>query len=134
MAEQTIKTKSLLGRQACLSFLNEAQLGGDNSLETEVAQITAPSAKGPPNFNNNIYNNVCLDHTIEGVSNAEKRNLPEAEKEKIALIDRLQAEGKIKSTGRSPVKLKLFEKSAQDHLYVNSVTKRVPVARDQQIR
>ena len=51
--------------------------------------MTQPTAKGPPNFNNNIYNNVSLDHTIEGVSNPSKRNLPEAEKEKIALIDRL---------------------------------------------
>ena len=71
-----------------------------------------------------IWDTVCH------VNHPSKRNLPEAEKEKIALIDRLQAEGKIKSTGRSPVKLKLFEKSAQDHLYVNSITKRVPVARD----
>ena len=56
------------------------------------------------------------------------------DKEKIELIDRLKAEGKIKNTGRSPVKLHIFENNAQDHLYVNTVTKRVPVASDNQIR
>ena len=37
-------------------------------------------------------------------------------------------------TGRSPVKLSLFDTNAADFLYVNSVTKHVPIARDMQLQ
>ena len=131
MVENIVKTKSLLGRQACLSFLNDTPLTtADNSSFLEMSIVAGRGEKGPPGFNNNIYNKVSHEHTIETVGDPSSRNLPELEREKVAVIDRLQAEGKIKSTGRSPVKLRLFDKSANDHLYVNTITKKVPVAHD----
>ena len=99
-----------------------------------MRQPQGRSEKGPPGFDNNIYHKVFNEHTIETAGPPSDRNLPEIERDKVAIIDRLQAEGKIKSTGRSPVKLRLFDNSANDHLYVNTITKKVPVAHDQQIR
>ena len=113
MVENIVKTKSLLGRQACLSFLNETPLNtSDNASYADITKSLERGEKGPPGFNNNIYNKVSHEHTIETVGDPIDRNLPELEKEKVAVIDRLQAEGKIVSTGRSPVKLRLFESSA----------------------
>ena len=51
------------------------------------------------------------------------------------MIKKLKRTGKIKSTGRSPVPLFLYEEAnAKDHLYISSVTKHVPVAHDQQLQ
>ena len=50
------------------------------------------------------------------------------------MIKKLQLTGQMKSTGRSPVPLQLYEQeNAIDHLYITKVTKLVPVAHDQQI-
>lgn len=47
------------------------------------------------------------------------------------MIQKLKQTGKIKSTGRSPVPLFLYEEAnAKDHLYISKVTKHVPVAHD----
>ena len=47
------------------------------------------------------------------------------------MIKKLKRTGKIKSTGRSPVPLYLYEEAnAIDHLYITKVTKIVPVAHD----
>ncbi len=81
-------------------------------------------------FNSNIYNAYNPTHMIESVSPA-KRLLPKADQNRVNLIKRLQKEGKIKSTGRSPVPLQLYnEANARDHLYITTVTKHVPVAHD----
>ena len=90
MVENIVKTKSLLGRQACLSFLNDTPLStADNGSYMEINQLPDRGEKGPPGFNNNIYNKVSHEHTIETVGDPSNRNLPELEKEKVAVIDRL---------------------------------------------
>ena len=71
---------------------------------------------------------------IESVSPA-KRLLPKVDQQRIDLIKQLKSSGKIKSLGRSDVPLHLYEETnAQDHLYISTVTKHVPVAHDQQLQ
>ena len=60
-----------------------------------------------------------------------RRLLPKMDQARVDMIRRLKDQGKIKSTGRSPVPLQLYDTAeAVDHLYITSVTKHVPVAHD----
>ena len=86
------------------------------------------------NFNNNIYNNFAPEHSIDYVSPA-KRLLPKMDQHRIDVINKLKKTGKLKSLGRSPVPLQLFEETdPRDHLYISTVTKHVPVAHDSQLQ
>ena len=54
---------------------------------------------------------------------------------RIDIINKLKNSGKLQSLGRSPVPLQLYDGSnARDHLYIDSVTKHVPVAHDSQLQ
>ncbi len=133
-----MNTKSLLGRPALIEMLQERKQispsnNRDGSRESEpVKHPVTERAKHARafSFNSNIYNAYNPTHTIESVSPA-KRLLPKADQQRVELIKKLQKDGKIKSTGRSPVPLQLYEEAdAKDHLYITKVTKKVPVAHD----
>ena len=106
----------------------------DELTAAEKAKLEEGSQKAKVfTFNNNIYSNYNPDYIIETVSPA-KRLLPKIDQKRVEMIRKLQLSGKIKSTGRSPVPLQLYEEEQPvDHLYITKVTKRVPVAHDQQL-
>ena len=134
-----VNTKSLLGRPALIGQLMENKpkgspkpAGSPTIAEEAVDAQTRLFGGGKKtlNFNNNIYNNFTPDYSIESVSPA-KRLLPKIDQQRVELIKRLKKDGKIKTLGRSPVPLQLYEETdAKDHLYISTVTKRVPVAHD----
>ena len=139
-----VNTKSLLGRQALIGMLQESRKGSptrSNSPFQEDDRQASPSKEGGTSkrensfsFNNNIYNNFNPDHSIDQVKPI-KRLLPRIDQQKVDMIRKLKRSGKIKSTGRSPVPLYLYEEAnAADHLYISKVTKHVPVAHDQQLQ
>ena len=103
--------------------------------EKEDAELLKAQGSGKEkqfsfSFNNNIYNNFAPEYCIDSVTPG-KRLLPKIDQAKIDMIKKLKRSGVIKSTGRSPVPLYLYEEeNAKDHLYITSVTKRVPVAHD----
>ena len=92
MTETQVKTKSLLGRPVCLGILNET----GSSIDHE-SMLHSPKDKGPAQFSNNIYNKATPDHLLEAVSHPKSRIHAEADKPKIAKLDRLMADGKFKS-------------------------------------
>ena len=113
-----VNTKSLLGRQALIGMLQESQRGSPNRSNSpfqEDDRQASPSKDGKKqensfSFNNNIYNNFAPEHSIDYVK-PKKRLLPRIDQKKIEMIQKLKRTGKIKSTGRSPVPLFLYEES-----------------------
>ena len=130
--------KSLLGRPALIGLLQESekvsptQRSGSPYKEDEMTSpVIENKEENTFSFNNNIYNNYASEHSIDHVEQV-KRLLPRIDQQKVDMIKKLKRTGKIKSTGRSPVPLFLYEEAkAVDHLYITKVTKHMPVAHDQ---
>ena len=140
-----VNTKSLLGRQALIGILQEKVSYQNTPARANspfISSSALPAEEGPSSaigesgnagfsFNNNIYNNFSPSHSIDQVDDPSSRMHSTQDRHKVAVIKQLKLEGKIKSTGRSPVPLRLYDTpNAEDHLYINKVTKRVPVAHD----